>query len=584
MPELLRKLRRGLSKPPRYIAERALREVQSRCERYAGPWRAQRLSAKGLALQAGFTSSDEWWVALASRPYPAHVATVRPDELERLCPGEHSRIMAAAHRATARQVDLLGSGPVYLGEDINWHCDYKTGHQWPPGYCRGIDYNNPGRPSDVKFPWELSRMQWMIPLGQAYLLTGDERYAETVKDLLEHWMRSNGYASSVNWSCTMEVALRILSWTWFFHVFKHSAAWADRPFRERFLRCLYLHGDYTARHLEKSDVNGNHYTADAAGLVFAGLFFGKLPDAERWLQLGWQILCEELPRQVYEDGVDFEASVPYHRLVEELFFLPALYRLTAGHDVPKGYRDRLVAMAQFTAAYSRDDGSVPLWGDADDARALPFGGQYINDHRYLLGLIGTQFEAEDLVRAFSGPRDEVLWLLGPSTAAALAVRREGTHAQSSVQFPHGGFFVLRNAADHVFVDCGPLGLAGRGGHGHNDLLSFEAVLDGAHLVTDCGAYLYTADYAERNLFRSTGYHNTPQVDGEEINRFVAPDYLWTLHNDAENVLRECTFRPDVDRLVISHTGYSRLQAAVVPVRTISLEHTSHRLTITDHFV
>ncbi len=35
---------------------------------------------------------------------------------------------------------------------------------------------------------------------------------------------------------------------------------------------------------------------------------------------------------------------------------------------------------------------------------------------------------------------------------------------------------MRNNVDHVFIDCGPLGLAGRGGHGHNDCLAFEAVL------------------------------------------------------------------------------------------------------------
>jgi uncharacterized heparinase superfamily protein len=481
-------------------------------------------------------------------------------------------------------VDLLGSSSVQLGDDIDWHRDYKTGHRWPPAYCRDIEYNNPERPSDVKFPWELSRMQWMIPLGQAYLLTGEERYAEAVRGLLGQWMDANPYAHSVNWSCTMEVALRILSWTWFFHVFKRSNAWADAGFRDRFLQALYLHGDFTARHLEKSDVNGNHYTADAAGLVFAGLFFGNGAVPQRWLEQGWDILSEELPQQVYADGVDFEASVPYHRLVQELFLLPALYRLRHGLAVPDAYRDRLVAMTRFTAAYSRRDGSVPLWGDADDARALPFGGQDINDHRYLMGVIGIEFEENDLVQNFSGSRSEILWLLGPDAARKLPNRKELDSVQNSVAFPDGGFYVLRNSTDHVFVDCGPLGLAGRGGHGHNDLLSFEAMLDGVHLISDCGAYLYTASYHERNLFRSTAYHNTPKVDDEEINRFVRWDYLWFLHNDAPHQVREVSFgRPDADRVVVSHGGYRRLKSPVTLVRTVELHHAMHKLTVRDVF-
>ena len=82
-------------------------------------------------------------------------------------------------------------------------------------------------------------------------------------------------------------------------------------------------------------MNGNHCTADGAGLAFAGLFFGQGRDPRRWQARAWSILCDEVPRQVYPDGVDFEASIPYHRLVAELFLLPALYREALGLDVPE---------------------------------------------------------------------------------------------------------------------------------------------------------------------------------------------------------------------------------------------------------
>jgi uncharacterized heparinase superfamily protein len=270
-----------------------------------------------------------------------------------------------------------------------------------------------------------------------------------------------------------------------FHACAGSEAWAEPAFRARFLAALHLHGDFVARNLERSEVNGNHFTADAAGLAFAGLFFGR----DAWSDLGWSILVEELPRQVFADGVDFEASTAYHRLVAELFLLPALYRERLGLGVPGAYRERVEAMARFALAYTRLDGTSPLWGDADDARALPLGGQPLGDHRYLAGLAGL---------AFPGPAGEVAWVLGPSRAAELRASDAG-HGPTA--FPEGGVYVLRAGGDHVFVDCGPVGLAGRGGHGHNDCLSFEAVLDGVHLVTDCGAYVYTASPEWRNRFR-----------------------------------------------------------------------------------
>jgi hypothetical protein len=340
----------------------------------------------------------------------------------------------------------------------------------------------------------------------------------------------------------------------------------------------------TERYLEYSDVNGNHCTADAAGLVVAGLFFGRGRNAVRWLNSGWELLCQELPRQVLPDGADFEGSLAYHRLVLELFLLPALYRQKCGLAVPAAYQERLIAMARFTRAYCRDDGTIPLIGDADDARALPLGSQAINDHRYLLGLVGSAWNVVDLTESFSGSRSEILWLLGPEAAAALpdrSVRPAGSRASQA--FPDSGYYVLANDADHVFIDCASVGLAGRGGHGHNDCLSFEAVLDGCHLVTDCGSFVYTASASERNTFRSTAYHNTARVDGEEINRFNGPHDLWTLRYDARPHVRGWHADSSCTRFHGAHLGFQRLPHRVTPVRTFRLDHARHMLELEDAF-
>ncbi|RMG49090.1 MAG: hypothetical protein D6723_14355 [Acidobacteria bacterium] len=575
-------IRRGLRKPPRVILQRLGDELWAELERFLAPARARRMTGRRLARLFGLPDLDALWVHLGQNSYVSPVGPVDADTYDQLCPGDAARIIQQAERALQHEVDLLGSGPVSLGEKVDWLKDYKTGIRWPRAYIRSIEYNNPDQPSDVKFPWELSRLQWVIPAGQAYLLTGDEKYAVAVRDLLSHWIEENPYAGSVNWACTMEVAMRILSWSWLFHVFRESAAWRDSAFRERFLCTLYLHGDFTARHLERSDINGNHYTADAAGLVFAGLFFAGSRQAARWLNTGWGILQEELPRQVTSDGVDFEGSVAYHRLVLELFFLPALYREKRGYETPQFYRDRLIAMAHFTEAYTQPDGNAPLIGDADDARALPFGGQGVNDHRYLLGIVATAWHVNSLKTAFSGSRAEIFWLLGIDAAKALPERNEPAPG-SSIAFPEGGYYVLRQGRDHVFVDCAPVGLSGRGGHGHNDCLSFEAVLAGTKLISDCGAYLYTSSYEARNRFRSTTSHNTPIVDGEEINRFIRPDYLWNLHYDARPEV--LVWEPGEETTVLraSHRGYLRLMPSVRIERTVILDHVHHELSVTDLF-
>lgn len=573
--DIIAKVARGLRKPPHIILGRLIHEAGAVSEKFLSPRRARGFNTNALLRATGADTLDALWEKLAARPYVAagHTDLARYDEI---CPGDRERIMAATERALVHRIAVMGSGDLELGPAFDWHTDHKTGIRWEPRWMRAIEYTNLDRPSDVKVPWEISRLQWLMPAAQAYALTGDDRYAAAVRADLESWIIANPYAHSVNWACTMEPALRILSWSWFFHVCHGAPSWQDTAFRSVFLRTLYLHGDFTQRHLEYSDVNGNHCTADACGLVFAGLFFGEGSGPQAWLRRGWQLLQDELPRQVLPDGVDFEASVPYHRLVTELFFLPALYRERCGLPTPAEYREHVANMGRFTAAYARPDGTCPLWGDADDARSLPLGGQPLNDHRYLPGLIGAAWQVPELCAASAGPRTEAYWLLGAEKAAQLPATDTPSQPPASTAFKDGGFYVMRtdapNGFNHVFIDCGLLGLAGRGGHGHNDILSFEAVLRGKMLISDCGAYLYTASAKERNNFRSTAYHNTPQVDGEEINRFIRPDYLWNLHNDAKPELLAWETGTERDLFRGSHSGYERLPAPVRPERTVILDH------------
>ncbi len=285
-----------------------------------------------------------------------------------------------------------------------------------------------------------------------------------------------------------------------------------------------------------------------------------------------------------DDGVDFEASTAYHRLVTELFLLPALYRRACDLEVAEFYRRFLVRMAAFTAAYSRPDGTIPLWGDADDGRVLPFayepGARAINDHRYLIALIGQAFGDQELAAKASGPKEEVFWTLGPQAAAKVPETPAATGSQS---FPDGGVCIMRAANDHVFIDCGPVGMAGRGGHGHNDCLSFDAMLAGVTVVTDCGTFVYSADPEWRNDFRSTAFHNTPMIDAEEINRFRNPNFLWTLINDAVPDLRHWQSSDAADIFIGAHSGYQRLASPVTPVRAMMLDKENHRLLIADSF-
>jgi hypothetical protein len=553
-----RKLQRAARMPPRVLARRLSDEARAAWDRIAEPRFARRFDPETLLAEHQASTVDELWERLRSRPHAA-------DTSRRVDAPKSESVLARARLAQHRCVDLLGSGPTTLGTPIDWHTDFKSGFSWPLRPAHEIAYADLGRSNDVKVPWELSRLQWLVPVGQAHLLADGLEGASFTRTIIEEWLDGNPYLIGVNWACTMDVALRLIVLTWLFHVFADTEAWADTIFRERLLVSLHLHGRFVERNLERSDVNGNHFTADLVGLVFAGEFFGR----DGWAEEGWRELRNELQLQVTPDGVDHEMSASYHRLVAELFLLAALYRLRVGKTVDEASRSRLLAMADFAEAYARPE-RTPLWGDADDARVLPFGDQAVFDHTYLAGLVRATLDVGH------SPSDEAFWLLGRTGPEP--PRRTG-----SMAFEQGGVYVLRGERDHVFVDCGPVGLAGRGGHGHNDCLAFDAVLDGVHLFSDCGAYLYTSSVEWRNRFRSTAFHNTPQVDGEEQNRFVSAEHLWNLHYDAVPKVLEWITTGDVTRFRGTHSGYKRLPDPVRVERAITLDTQTHTLTIEDTF-
>ncbi len=124
-------------------------------------------------------------------------------------------------------------------------------------------------------------------------------------------------------------------------------------------------------------------------------------------------------------------------------------------------------------------------------------------------------------------------------------------------------------------------MRGRGGHGHNDITSFELFLNGMNVVSDCGAYLYTASREWRNRFRSTAFHNVAQVDGEELNRFIGPDALWQLMYDAHPVDLEWKSDGFGGYFCGGHDGYARLAPPVASVRELFVDPTRPRVALRD---
>ena len=442
-----------------------------------------------------------------------------------------------ADRVCAHKFNLLGSGEKTLGPEIDWQRDFKSGYRWSRDTPSGQIRFGHKRGVDIKVPWELSRFQHLVILGKAYwyaktgiaqsaerraLPSMDPRkYLREFVGEIEDWLKNNPVGYGVNWVCPMEAAIRAVNWIWAYYFFRTDKGISKR-FWEKFIQSLKEHGEYIYENLESEFPRTNHYLADLLGLFFIALVLPEFKRSKEWLAFSYYELIGEMKSQVSPEGVDYEGSTHYHCLVTEFFL--AAYLLGKKNEVefPLDFKQKLERMLEFLMAITKENGLIPQIGDNDSGRLWLLGEDSFFrklDWRYLLNQGAVLFRRPDFKAGAGRFREENLWLLGEKGMADFERLPVMALPQESRVFPASGYCLLRSTAARLLVDCLPENRSAPWGHRHNSRLSFELSLGDEDLVVDPGSYIYTADPAQRNLFRSTAYHNTVLLDKKEQNRF-----------------------------------------------------------------
>jgi hypothetical protein len=460
--------------------------------------------------------------------------------------------------------------------NINWHRDYISGYQWPLKYHKSIDFINSKDDSDIKFTWEINRFHHAVILGKAYFITGDEKYAEEFVGEVNSWIDENPYDRGINWACSMELAIRAINLIWAYCFFVDSRSLSNE-FRIKYYNTMLLHGTHIFANLEnRGHVRNNHYVANLLGLLYLGEIFPVFKASKRWSFFAIAEIGKEMKSQVHADGTSFECSIPYHRFATEMFFHAAslLIHIEQGGDdkltiykeagrlaLGYNYIDKLEKMFEFIIAYSGPDSLAPQIGDNDGGRVIVLGNNRCDskNHLYMLALAGEFFDRDDFRSASREYCEDAIWVYGG--AVNPPVIAGGTEV-SSIAYKDSGIFIMREGRDYLIVHCGDLGTGGKGTHNHNDNLSFELCADGIKYLVDPGTYTYSRDPKMRNLLRSTRYHNTLIIDGEEQNNIIEHDLFsleknintsviaWKSSKEADEFIGEIEIRPNVEHRVM----------------------------------
>src|SRR5690606_37219023 len=87
-----------------------------------------------------------------------------------------------------------------------WHLDPVSNTPWPStSYCFDIDFRHEGGRGDVKYVWELNRLQFLPPIAALARAEGNGEAARYCIDTILDWAEANPPFKGVNWSSGIEL-------------------------------------------------------------------------------------------------------------------------------------------------------------------------------------------------------------------------------------------------------------------------------------------------------------------------------------------------------------------------------------------
>lgn len=478
-----------------------------------------------------------------------------------------ARLVDRADRIAAGRLSFFDLRDVAVGDPVDWHREYAAGRPTPRTFAASIDYRDYAVTGDAKVVWEPNRHHHLVVLGRAYRATGDEPYAAAAARHLSSWIDANPFGYGMNWRSPLELAIRVINWTWAVDLIAGSAALDAALFR-RVADSAALHVWDIARKYSRGSSANNHRIGEAAGVFVATSYFSGIPDAAALRAESHRILSEEISAQTYPSGATREQAFGYHLFVLNLFLAAGIAGRRSGMDFDAAFWSALERMFAFAGAMAAG-GPPPYYGDSDDGCVLDLGDS-TEDIGALMSLGAALFGGDRFRGGGDPPSESAFWLLGRRAERhdAAAVPLE------SVAFEDAGLYLLQSGGGasregvSVVVDCGELGFGTLAAHGHADALSVVVRANGAEVLVDPGTYDYFSFPAWRQYFRGTRAHNTVTIDGADQSTQLG-SFLWGQRAAARCL--EWRQRPGGGTVRGEHDGYRRLQDPVGCTRTVDLE-------------
>jgi len=371
-------------------------------------------------------------------------------------------------------------------------------------YGEKIDWTYmPG--DDKEYLWQFNRTRWWIVMGQAYQLTGDEKYAKEYAAQLVDWVKSNPLTPEVEWTTwrILEAGFRGEYWTKAYELFKDSQ-YVTEEVTNTLFDCLRVHGRYLTEKFMTTHLLSNWGVIQSHGLFMIAVCLPQDEEAIAFRNTALDRLGKICRMGVMPDGVQWEQSPMYHNEVLKDLLDVVIIAKRHGIQLPDGMEEIVHRMSMADLAWRKPNGHQIMNGDTDDFDLSQY-------------LCKAAICYQDPVLKYGAkphPDFEMVWEVGMDAVKAYEDMEAKAPEFTSIGLMESGNFYLREDwskdSNLLHFHCGTLGA----GHDHANKLHIDLIAKGEDVLMDGGRFTYV-NCDKRREYKAASMHNTIRVDGQE---------------------------------------------------------------------
>lgn len=345
--------------------------------------------------------------------------------------------------------------------------------------------------------YNLHYLEFLIPLAVKYTQNPEEEYIDKFQGLMESWLKQTSGDSFEAYTISMRIPNLLIC----LELLKDKLEGTE--LKIKLLESIYQQYRYLLKSQELA-LLANHYFENLKTIVISSLLFNELDIYHKYFDL----FLKEVEEQILGDGMHFERSLMYHKMILEDILRIYVVLASANH---KGDAEKIIPtirkMTSVISGIEKGFSRTPLFNDA---------GNNVSKNKYGLVKAAGRICGDENDR-YNEQRLEKNYSCEDNEQKAL----------TRTAFPESGYYKLDFRNITVLFDCGEIGPAYMGGHAHCDCLSFELAVNGRMIFVNSGTGQYQGKL--RTFFRSTPAHNTIMIDDREQSE------LWGEHRAGRRI-------------------------------------------------